>query len=319
MITVHRYLRAIGFSKLKRREELRALINEVVERTILSPEKMDQKGDGRKEAGYVYARDIAADEDDFVYAELSLDFVHGAGICVRGEFDEENRFLYEYYFPYLRGNHISSNEDITIERQAEKESYAGVCDDIKVGVSIIFYLQNMIPYKRLKALKRLPVQGTSLILSALSVDGTIMMPIIKNEYEKQRIKKVANERNQLLAQARMGDEDAIESLTLEDMDTYTTISRRIHKEDVFSLVDTYFMPYGVECDQYSILGEITECHTDINRITDEEIIFMTLECNEVVLEVCINRYDLYGEPAVGRRFKGVVWLQGCIEFPQQNF
>ena len=319
MITVHRYLRAIGFSKLKRREELRALINEVVERTILSPEKMDQKGDGRKEAGYVSARDIAADEDDFVYAELSLDFVHGAGICVRGEFDEENRFLYEYYFPYLRGNHISSNEDITIERQAEKESYAGVCDDIKVGVSIIFYLQNMIPYKRLKALKRLPVQGTSLILSALSVDGTIMMPIIKNEYEKQRIKKVANERNQLLAQARLGVEDAIESLTLEDMDTYTTISRRIHKEDVFSLVDTYFMPYGVECDQYSILGEITECHTDINRITDEEIIFMTLECNEVVLEVCINRYDLYGEPAVGRRFKGVVWLQGCIEFPQQNF
>ena len=180
MITVHRYLRAIGFSKLKRREELRALINEVVERTILSPEKMDQKGDGRKEAGYVSARDIAADEDDFVYAELSLDFVHGAGICVRGEFDEENRFLYEYYFPYLRGNHISSNEDITIERQAEKESYAGVCDDIKVGVSIIFYLQNMIPYKRLKALKRLPVQGTSLILSALSVDGTILMPIIKN-------------------------------------------------------------------------------------------------------------------------------------------
>ena len=109
--------------------------------------------------------------------------------------------------------------------------------------------------------------------------------------------KVANERNQLLAQARMGDEDAIESLTLEDMDTYTTISRRIHKEDVFSLVDTYFMPYGVECDQYSILGEITECHTDTNRITDEEIIFMTLECNEIVLEVCINRYDLYGEPA----------------------
>ena len=149
MITVHRYLRAIGFSKLKRREELRALINEVVERTILSPEKMDQKGDGRKEAGYVSARDIAADEDDFVYAELSLDFVHGAGICVRGEFDEENRFLYEYYFPYLRGNHISSNEDITIERQAEKESYAGVCDDIKVGVSIIFYL----PVQKAESLK----------------------------------------------------------------------------------------------------------------------------------------------------------------------
>ncbi len=42
-------------------------------------------------------------------------------------------------------------------------------------------------------------------------------------------------RNQLIEAARRGDEDAIESLTLEDMDTYTTISRRIQKEDVFSL------------------------------------------------------------------------------------
>ena len=149
----------------------------------------------------------------------------------------------------------------------------------------------------------------------MSTDGTIMMPIIKNEYEKQRIKKASNERNQLIAQARMGDESAIESLTLEDMDTYTTISRKIHNADVFSLVDTYFMPYGVECDQYSLLGEITDCHTDKNRITDEEVVFMTIECNEITLEICINREDLYGEPAVGRRFRGIVWLQGYIEFP----
>lgn len=308
---MHRYLRSIGFSKIENRQQLQSLINEVVEKTILHPDKENDK----KQKKYICARDIAADERDHVYAELSLDFVHGAGICVRGEFDEDNSFLYEYYFPYLRGSHISSNEDITIERHAEKESYAGVCDEIKIGVAIIFYLQNMIPYKRLKALKRLPIQGTSLILSAMSTDGTIMMPIIKNEYEKQRIKKASNERNQLIAQARMGDESAIESLTLEDMDTYTTISRKIHNADVFSLVDTYFMPYGVECDQYSLLGEITDCHTDKNRITDEEVVFMTIECNEITLEICINREDLYGEPAVGRRFRGIVWLQGYIEFP----
>lgn len=314
---MHRYLRAIGFSKVKKREELQELINEVVARTILRPD-ISMTGDAdtdKKISEYVSARDIAADEEDCVYAELSLDFVHGAGICVRGQFDESNSFLYEYYFPYLRGNNISSNEDITVERQAEKESYAGVCDDIKVGVSLIFYLQNMIPYKRLKAMGRLPIQGTSLILSALSVDGTIMMPIIKNEYERQRIKKASDERNQLIAQARQGDEDAIESLTLEDMDTYTMISRKIHNADVYSLVDTYFMPYGVECDQYSILGEITQVRTDRNRITDEEVVFMTMECNELTLEVCINRADLYGEPAAGRRFKGVVWLQGYIEYP----
>jgi hypothetical protein len=174
----------------------------------------------------------------------------------------------------------------------------------------------MIPYKRLNALKMLPIQGTSLILSALSVEGTIMMPIIKNEYEKQQIKKASQDRNQLIAQARMGDEDAIESLTLDDMDTYTMISRKIHKADVYSLVDTYFMPYGVECDQYSILGEINDVRTDINRMTGEEIVFMTIECNELTLEVCINRLDLYGEPMKGRRFKGVVWLQGQIVYPE---
>jgi hypothetical protein len=174
----------------------------------------------------------------------------------------------------------------------------------------------MIPFKRLSAQKRLPVQGTCLKLSALSIDGTIMMPIIKNEYDKQKIKKASNERNQLIAQARMGDEDAIESLTLDDMDTYSIISKKIQDADVYSLVDTYFMPYGVECDQYSILGEIREVHMNTNRMTGEEIVFMTVECNELIFDVAINKIDLFGEPAVGRRFKGVIWLQGVIEYPE---
>ena len=42
------------------------------------------------------------------------------------------------------------------------------------------------------------------------------------------------------------------------MDTYTSIAKMIVKEDILSLVDTYFMPYGVECDQYAILGEIMD-------------------------------------------------------------
>jgi hypothetical protein len=305
---VHRYLRAIGFSKVHNRDELQKLINEVVESTIIKRPLP---------IGYYAAKDIAADENDKVFAELSLDFAPGAGICVRGEFDEKSTFLYEYYFPYLRGGHISSYEDITVERHAEKESYAGVCDDMKVGVSLIFYLNNMIPYKRLNAQNRLPIQGTYLMLSALSVDGTIMMPIVKNEQDKQKIKKASNERNHLIAQARMGDEEAIESLTLDDMDTYSMLSKKIQSADVYSLVDTYFMPYGVECDQYSVLGEITEFHISANRITGEEIVFMTIECNELILDIVINREDLYGEPAVGRRFKGVIWLQGVICYPEQ--
>ncbi|MDE7112581.1 MAG: DUF3881 family protein, partial [Acetatifactor sp.] len=145
---------------------------------------------------------------------------------------------------------------------------------------------------------------------------TIMMPIMKDEMQKERVKQDSVNRNNLLAAARKGDEDAIETLTLEDMDMYTTISRRIQKEDIFSLVDTYFMPYGVECDQYSVLGEIVGMRLVSNQITGEQIYILTICCNELTFDVSINIIDLFGEPQVGRRFKGVIWLQGYINFPE---
>ena len=216
----------------------------------------------------------------------------------------------------MKGSGISSEEDISVERHAGKESYAGICDDIKVGVSLIFYLQNMIPYVKAQNGNNLPVRGTTLTLSGLSIQGKIMMPISKNEKDKKIIKKASNNRNSLIEAARKGDEDAIESLTLEDMDTYTAISKKIQNEDVFSLVDTYFMPYGVECDQYSILGEILDCNKVENRMTSEQIYQMTISCNDLVFDICINEEDLYGEPQIGRRFKGSIWMQGYINFPE---
>ena len=50
----------------------------------------------------------------------------------------------------------------------------------------------------------------------------------------------------------------MESLTMDDIDTYAMISQRLTKEDVFSIVDSFFMPSGLECDQYSVMGEIVD-------------------------------------------------------------
>mgnify|MGYP002074806944 CR=1 FL=1 len=295
---MHKYMRAIGFSKLKKRSELQKIIVD----SIVNADD----------------RSYVSNEDDIILAEFCKDYAENIGIAVCGEFDSEDKFSFDYYYPYLRGTVISSEEDVSIERHAGTESYAGVCDDVKVGVSLIFYLQNMIPYIKIRDSKRLPVRGTTLTLSALSVQGKIMMPIIKNEKDKKMIKKVSKNRNSLIDAARRGDEDAIESLTLEDMDTYTTISRKIQKEDVFTLVDTYFMPYGVECDHYSVLGEILDCNKVTNRLTFEEIYLMTISCNDLNFDVCINAEDLYGEPQVGRRFKGSIWMQGYVNFPDGN-
>lgn len=293
---MHKYMRAIGFSEIKDRKELQKLITDV----ILEADEHNYTSNG----------------DYGILAEFCKDFAENIGIAVCGEFDSDDKFTYDYYYPYMRGTGISSEEDVSVERHAGTESYAGVCDDIKVGVSLIFYLQNRIPYVKAQNSNHLPVRGTTLTLSGLSLQGKIMMPIIKNEKDKKIVQQASNNRISLIEAARKGDEDAIESLTLEDMDTYTIISRKIHKEDVFSLVDTYFMPYGVECDQYSILGEILDCNKVTNRLTKEEIYQMTIDCNDLVFDMCINAKDVYGEPQIGRRFKGSIWMQGYINFPE---
>lgn len=48
------------------------------------------------------------------------------------------------------------------------------------------------------------------------------------------------------------------------------------------------MPYGVECDQYSVLGEITEFRLVTNDITGEKVYILTILCNELTFDVCIN-------------------------------
>lgn len=292
---MHKFMRAIGFSEYTDRSKLKELLKDV----ILTADQ----------------RAYTINDEDVMLGEFSKGFAEDMGITVCGEFDEEDKFTYEYYYPYLRGRGVTSTEDISVERHASGESYAGVCDDIKVGISLIFYLQNRIPYVKAHFCGELPIRGTTLTLSGLSIQGSVLLPIEKDEEQKQRIIQDSVNRTNLIAAARKGDEDAIEMLTMEDMDMYSTISRKIQKEDVFSIVDTYFMPYGVECDHYSVLGEIMECSRVRNKLTGEEIFLLKICCNELTFDVAINIIDMLGEPQVGRRFKGTIWLQGFINYP----
>lgn len=293
---MHKFLRAIGFSQFDTRKKIQPLIKACV----LDPTK----------------KRFATNGEDTMLAEYCKDFSPYFGIAVCGELDDEgNKFTYDYYYPYVKSDKISSYEDISVERHISRESYAGICDDVRVGVSLIFYLQNMIDYVKIKTSGRLPIRGTTLSLTALSTEGVIMMPIDKDEKQVRRVRNKANNRYRLLQAAREGDEKAIESLTMDDMDMYSNISKKIRSEDVFSIVDSYFMPDGVECDLYSVLGEIVECEKIENELTKEKIYLMDIECNELRLDLCINEKDIYGEPEVGRRFKGSIWLQGYINFP----
>lgn len=289
---MHAYLKAIGFSEIKRREQMKEIILDVVK-------NYDEKT-------------VVENHEDGPFAEFSKNYGIDCGIKVCGQYDSKNRFHVEYSYPFFTGTGITTQEQVTVERQNDKESFVGACDDLRLGITLIFYLQNPAEYM-LEQYKQ-NISSQPLTLTGLAAEGRILLPVQKDK-EAVRVEiESSQNRNQLIAAARNGDEEAMESLTMEDMDTYSMISHRIATEDIFTIVDTYFMPYGIQCDQYSVLGEILDLRSSRNQLTGEELLKMTIEANNIQFDVCINRKDLFGEPAVGRRFRGVIWLQGQLHF-----
>lgn len=293
---MHKFLRAVGFSQCTRKKEEELLLKQIEEKfTVCSSCE-----------GY----------DGEELTELSVSLGSGIGVILRGRYREDGEFEREYYFPYLIGSDVSTTAPCQIQRHADKDSFSGLCEEYKLGISLIFYLQNALEYEERcrNIFKSSVIDGVR--LSALSVSGKILIPLKKTK-EQIEVSRVSTEnRSALLEAARQGDESAMESLTLEDINLYTNVSRRMVKEDVYSILDSCFMPYGVECDQYSVLGTILELEKTENRWTGEKIYIMKLECNDMTFDLAINEEDLLGEPAVGRRFKGDIWLQGGLNFEE---
>jgi hypothetical protein len=183
-------------------------------------------------------------------------------------------------------------------------------------MSLIFFVQNKIPYIQAQVSGLLPIKGTTLTLSGLSIKGTIILPASRDTDKEDDFQKAERYRN--LKSARNGDEKAIEELTMQEMDLYNEVTSRVRNEDIYSIVYTSIMPYGVECDQYNVIGEIVKVRRIMNNISHEEIYILTLMVNDLTFDVAINIMDLLGEPKPGRRFKGIIWLQGRINYPSDE-
>lgn len=287
---MHSYLKSVGFSKIKRRSELQELIRDVME-------DYDEKT-------------VVANHPDGAFVEYIKYYGSDCGISVCGQYDEDDEFHVEYYFPFLQGSQITTQEHAIIERHIARDSYAGACDDLRVGITLIFYLLNPAKYMIEKYKGEITTDNKPLIFTGLAAEGKILFPLKKEKTDVKVETEMLINKSHLIEAARRGDEAAMESLTIEEMDTYSMISERIATEDILTIVDSYIMPYGIECDQYGVLGDIQTCEIFENSATGEILYKMIIECNNITMEVCINKNDLLGEPAVGRRFKGNIWLQG---------
>lgn len=287
---MHKYLRSIGFSNVKNKAELKEILTDVV---ITSSE-----------------RSYSHLDDDVKVAVMSKNISPSLGISVCGEFDDSGNFVYDYHFPYLRSYVKSVEEEIAVERHSSQISYAGVCEEVNFGVILIFYLQNFPGYFDLKKQGKLKKSYVS--LTGLSTNGRILFPLAKSNIQRKSEQIYSEKRKNLIQDARNGIEDAIESLTIQDMGLYNTICKKIQTSDVYSIVDTSFIPCGVESDHYAVLGEILNVKDETNMYTNEKIYILTINCNDIIMDIAINEQDLMGEPAVGRRFKGDIWMQGSV-------
>ncbi len=293
---MHIFLRALGFHDINTKSEERMLLRSME----LSP----------------YHGGPHREEHEYTYAQKRCEVGNGMGVILHGyRRVEDNEFVLEYYYPYMEGQSVTSMESGYVRRHADKESYAVLCEEYSMGSALIFFLTNGMEYRE-KMDDKENFFLNSFSLTGLSLEGKIILPIHKTEKQIARIHSHLENRNKMLEAARSGDEMAMESLTMDDISIYGQVSRRAMKEDLYSIVDSCFMPTGVECDQYMVIGQIEKVEKIENWWTHQKVYRLLIDCNGMKITIGISKKDLMGEPKVGRRFKGDIWLQGIGKFEE---
>lgn len=294
---MNRYLEAIGFRSIWRREQLEALSKEVI-----------LHYDDRR---------IYINEQGAIVGSFIKSFGPNLGLVVTGEFDREKNFHPSSTVPFLHSDLLSSTSYIEIEKKRAGEEYAGCLDDFHFGTAVVFQVINSGEYmcsrqKTKNGRKKPDLYPGNVCLSALSISGRVILPVLKNEFEADEIRERTEKHARLSEQARKGDEDAFDELADYEYEVMNEVQKRIQNEDLFTIVDTSLFPSGMEADQYRLVGTILDCQIVENSRTGEKVWQMTIKVCGVPIRLAIHEDQLLGEPKPGRRFRGSIWLSGEI-------
>lgn len=288
------YLRTIGFSNIKDKSQIDNLLGVV----MTTPDKRVEKHISNNEK----------------IVEMFKMFSKNFGIVVRGYYDNKSFFHVEHYCPIIMNRNISMNEELYFNKKLDSISYVCLCDDARLGVALIFYLQNVVDYMRSYDMLESDTIAFPITLSGLCNDGKIILPIVSNNKIGKKRKISDDEKRKLYNDAIKGNKEALDKIVLNNIDMHKRVLQRIKKEDVYTVVENTFYPYGNKQDCYSIIGTIREINKDVNIMTNEDVYILLVECKNVLINICINKKDLLGMPSIGSRFKGNIWLQGYVDF-----
>ena len=276
---MHTYFSCAGFSKYKIRTEVKNILDRLQEDNVQSINI------GRNEKNELIWE---------IYAKVS----ESIRICIDGYIDEKKGDLVsERYFPCLFASDISSMAESTVYRLVDYEYYSVILDDSRLGISIIYRMINNLEYISRKNKKL----STKVVVNYISAWA---------EFEKIE----SMNRFMRIDAAKNGDESAMEVLSEEDMMLYEMASKRLEHEDIYSIIETCIIPHGVECEIYSIVGDVVNFRIEENIYTKEEIYIFTVNCKDIVFDMALPKEKLEGEPKIGRRIKADIWMQGIAAF-----
>lgn len=290
---MNRYFRAVGFLNNFNREDYEKIVEDITFRPE-QPINLDN----------LKLKYLILDKR----LECGKDF----GICVRIVKDAKGNVYREAAFPFFRTESYTEHELCSFEKKITGEEYLGVYEDLNLGENIFFYVINADEVYKKKSIKDIKC---SVSISGLSIAGNVILPIQKTDNDREKAREFNRNRVDLLNKANDGDQNAFATVRHDDILTNVTVSEQVFIEamDIYSVVDSSFIPCGAECDLYSVLGEIKGFERRVNNITGEGVYVLDVLVKGVILKICINENDLFGEPQIGFRFKGTVWLQGNLK------
>ena len=119
---MNRYLEAIGFKNIRKREQLEDLSREVIL--------------------HFDTRRVYVNEQGAIVGTFIKEYGQNLGLVVTGEFDQKENFHPSSTVPFLHSDLVSSNSYIEIEKKRAGEEYSGCLDDFHFGSAVVFYVIN---------------------------------------------------------------------------------------------------------------------------------------------------------------------------------
>ncbi len=292
---MHEYLRAVGFQVIRTKKQSDALLDWV----LSSPDFLN----------------VVSTPQGGNVAEARRTVCPGAGIEVVGEMDDDGKVQPEIWFPYVESGLLSSTQHISFEPHSSGIGYMGMCEDERFSMALIFNVRNPVELVREES-DRSFHHEREVYLTALAKDGTVLLPL----YEKCKVTSdgrtdSSEEFSEDLPEGFSEEPDLREMFSAADVGAVPSpeeVYNYIRKNDIYTLVQSFFMPHGMSSDTYYFMGEIRSVQLCENRISREKFYRLIVVTNGMPLTLAVNEKDLTGVPEVGYRIKCHAWLSGDI-------